>query len=41
MYANKPFTANTKYRVKLVGTITGGTLMREWTFTTGAASRFF
>lgn len=40
MYANKPFAANTKYRVKLVGTITGGMLMREWTFTTGAARRF-
>jgi uncharacterized protein YkwD len=40
MYANTPFAANTKYRVKLVGTITGGTLMKEWTFTTGAARRF-
>jgi uncharacterized protein YkwD len=40
LYANKPFAANTKYRVKLVGTITGGTLMKEWTFTTGAARRF-
>jgi uncharacterized protein YkwD len=40
MYANAAFAPNTKYRVKLVGTITGGTLMKEWTFTTGAARRF-
>jgi uncharacterized protein YkwD len=37
MYANKPFTANTKYRVKMSGTYAGGALMKEWTFTTGAA----
>jgi uncharacterized protein YkwD len=37
MYANKPFTPNTKYRVKMSGTYAGGTLMKEWTFTTGAA----
>jgi hypothetical protein len=40
MYANKPFAANTKYRVKMTGTYGGGMLMREWTFTTGAARRF-
>ena len=40
MYANKPFTANTKYRVKLVGTYAGGMFTKEWTFTTGAARRF-
>jgi hypothetical protein len=40
MYANKPFAANTKYRVKLTGTYSGGMLSREWTFTTGAARRF-
>ncbi len=37
MYANKPFEANTKYRVKVSGTYTGGALMKEWTFTSGAA----
>ena len=37
MYANKPLTPNTKYRVKVTGTYTGGVLMKEWTFTTGAA----
>ncbi|HKP63282.1 MAG TPA: CAP domain-containing protein, partial [Polyangiales bacterium] len=41
MYANAPFTANTKYRVKLTGTYSGGMLSKEWTFTTGAASRRF
>lgn len=41
MYANMPFAANTKYRVKLVGTYAGGMpLSKEWTFTTGAARRF-
>lgn len=40
LYGNKPFAANTKYRVKIVGMRTGGTLNLEWTFTTGAASRF-
>lgn len=40
LYANKPFTANTKYHVKFVGTRTGGTINVEWTFTTGAASRW-
>jgi hypothetical protein len=35
LYANDPFEANTKYRVKIVGTHTGGALNVEWTFTTG------
>lgn len=30
-----PFAANTKYHVKIVGTYSGGTLDKEWTFTTG------
>lgn len=38
MYANKPFEANTKYRVKVSGTYGGGALMKEWTFTSGAAA---
>jgi uncharacterized protein YkwD len=37
MYGNLPFEANTKYRVKISGTYAGGALMKEWTFTTGAA----
>ena len=37
MYANKPYMPNTKYRVKLSGTFAGGTIAKEWTFTTGAA----
>jgi hypothetical protein len=37
MYANLPFEANTKYHVKITGTYSGGPLMKEWTFTTGAA----
>jgi hypothetical protein len=40
MYANAPFAANTKYRVKVSGMHTGGAINLEWTFTTGAASRF-
>jgi hypothetical protein len=40
LYANKPFTPNTKYRVKITGTRTGGMLNLEWTFTTGAVNRF-
>lgn len=40
MYANTPFTANTKYRVKIAGTHTGGAFNLEWTFTTGAVNRF-
>lgn len=35
MYANQPFLPNTRYRVKISGTYAGGTLSREWTFTTG------
>jgi hypothetical protein len=31
-----PFELSTKYRVKIVGTHTGGTLNVEWTFTTAA-----
>lgn len=37
MYANKPFTAMTKYRVRVKGSYVGGPLDLEWTFTTGAA----
>lgn len=37
MYANEPFLPDTTYRVKISGTYAGGPLMREWTFTTGAA----
>jgi uncharacterized protein YkwD len=40
IYGNKPFLANTKYRVKVVGTHTGGALNLEWSFTTGAAKAF-
>ena len=40
MYTNTPLAANTKYRVKMTGTRTGGTLNLEWTFTTGAMRRF-
>ena len=41
MYANMPFAANTKYRVKMTGTYANGMpLSKEWTFTTGAARRF-
>lgn len=35
-----PFDLNTKYRVKIVGTHTGGALNKEWTFTTGAKRPF-
>jgi uncharacterized protein YkwD len=35
-----PFAPNTKYRVKVVGTHTGGALTKEWTFTTGAKRPF-
>lgn len=40
LYANAPFEANTKYRVKITGTYAGGALTREWTFTTGERNRF-
>jgi uncharacterized protein YkwD len=40
MYGNAAFMANTKYHVKITGTHTGGAVNLEWTFTTGAASRF-
>jgi uncharacterized protein YkwD len=40
MYGNAPLAANTKYRVKITGTHTGGALNLEWTFTTGAGGRF-
>jgi hypothetical protein len=39
-YSNMPFAANTKYHVKMTGTYAGGTLTKEWSFTTGAARRF-
>jgi hypothetical protein len=35
-----PFALSTKYRVKIVGTHTGGALNVEWTFTTGAQRPF-
>ena len=38
MYAHLPFAANTRYRVKIAGTYIGGTLSKEWSFTTGAAA---
>lgn len=41
MYANKPFLPNTKYRVKMSGTYGGGMVAKEWSFTTGAATRRF
>jgi uncharacterized protein YkwD len=40
MYGNAPFAPNTKYRVKITGTHTGGALNLEWTFTTGVANPF-
>lgn len=40
MYSDKPLTANTKYHVKVSGSYAGGMLMKEWSFTTGAARRF-
>ena len=33
-----PFAANTKYHVQIVGTYSGGTLSKEWSFTTGTGS---
>ena len=35
-----PFEANTKYRVKVVGSYSGGPLNVEWTFTTGTKRPF-
>jgi hypothetical protein len=35
-----PFEPNTKYRVKIVGTYSGGALNTEWTFTTGTKRPF-
>ncbi|HTL93551.1 MAG TPA: hypothetical protein VL176_14460 [Steroidobacteraceae bacterium] len=35
-----PFELNTKYRVKIMGTHTGGALNKEWTFTTGSMRPF-
>jgi uncharacterized protein YkwD len=35
-----PFALSTKYRVKIVGTHTGGALNVEWTFTTGSQRPF-
>jgi hypothetical protein len=40
MYGEKPFEPNTRYRVRITGTHSAGPLAIEWTFTTGAASRF-
>jgi hypothetical protein len=36
LYANVPFEANTRYRVKVSGTYAGGLLQKQWTFTTGS-----
>jgi hypothetical protein len=36
MFYGAPFALSTKYRVKIVGTHTGGAFSVEWTFTTGA-----
>jgi hypothetical protein len=33
-----PFAPNTKYHVQIVGTHSGGTLNKEWSFTTGSGS---
>jgi uncharacterized protein YkwD len=38
LYANEPFMPMTKYHVKISGTYAGGMLMKEWSFTTGAAA---
>jgi uncharacterized protein YkwD len=38
LYANKPLTPNTKYHVKISGTYAGGSLAKEWTFTTGVGN---
>lgn len=32
-----PFATNTKYQVQIVGTYSGGTLNKTWTFTTGSS----
>ena len=40
IYGNAPFMPNTKYRVRIKGTHTGGDLDLDWTFTTGAGGRF-
>jgi hypothetical protein len=37
LYANKPFQANSKYRVQISGSYGSGTFSKTWTFTTGAA----
>jgi hypothetical protein len=38
LYADAPLTANTKYHVKITGTVSGAEQTFEWSFTTGAAS---
>jgi hypothetical protein len=40
LYGDKPFIANTKYHVKVVGTHTGGAVNLDWSFTTGTAKPF-
>jgi hypothetical protein len=38
LYANKPLTPTTKYHMKISGTYAGGSLAKEWTFTTGVGN---
>lgn len=38
LYTDAPLTANTTYRVTIVGTTSSGSVSFDWTFTTGAAS---
>jgi hypothetical protein len=40
MYGYAPFEANTTYHVHMKGTYVGGDFERDWSFTTGEASRF-
>jgi hypothetical protein len=40
LYSNAPFTAQTKYRMKITGTYVGGPVSLEWTFTTGDPPRW-
>ena len=40
MLYGAPFELSTRYRVRIVGTYTGGALNVEWTFTTGATRPF-
>ena len=38
LYTDAPLTANTTYRVTIVGTTSSGSVSFDWKFTTGAAS---